>query len=80
MVRTWQRFQRLGQSQEQVISLLGEPDEYPKGNDRFLQYEPGGAFHGGRDGPDWNLVIEFDQSGKAKDAKFVRWVYGPPPG
>ena len=70
---------KLGMTRKEVIDLLGEPDSYPEDKTKMCQYPPGDGFSGGPDGPDWNLVIHFDEDNRVSKFDFLKWVAGPPP-
>jgi len=73
------QYLKIGMTKAEVVNLLGAPDEYPKDKPDILQYSPNDHFSGGDTGPDWALVLEL-KSGRIKDIRFSKWVFGPPPG
>jgi len=79
--KTGQLFAQLsgGMHRETVYELLGQPDFYPEDKTHTIQYNPDGAFNGGKNGPDWSLRIHFVDN-KVTKIEFSKSIYGPPPG
>jgi outer membrane protein assembly factor BamE (lipoprotein component of BamABCDE complex) len=68
---------KIGMTRKNVVKILGKPDPYPENQKDFCQYSPT-PFNGGEHGPDWSLLIYFNDD-KITGFEFRKWLYGPPP-